>query len=350
MTADTARARVDTGALARNLERLLHRVGPAELLAVVKDDGYGHGLERVTRRLLAAGVNWFGALDPLLGSEIRRIAPDARIFVWHLPLGTDLGAAVVDDLDVGVTDREALERVAQAVPRGHTARIHLQVDTGLHRGGTPLGEWEHLLDAAIRHRDAGVLSVEGIFTHLAEASDADDSRSIAAFHRVADRTEEALGTRPRRHLAASAAAFDRADARADMVRIGAFLYGIAPGGGIGPGDLGLEPVMTLDAPVAETHPGGAWLGIGGRDGLLRTATHGGTVALGGQRYPIVEVTPLRTRIPCDSVPSIGQRATLWGPGASGEATLQEWADALGTIGEELVTRITARVPRVEVES
>lgn len=342
------RALIDLGALTRNLRRLQSRVAPAGLLAVVKDDGYAHGLERVTRHLVTEGVEWFGALDPVLGREIRLLAPEARIFVWHLPHDSDLAASILDDLDIGVTDVETLERVIQAVPEGRAARIHLQVDTGLHRGGTPLAQWEHLLARVLHHRAAGALSVEGVFTHLAEASEADDSRAIAEFHRAADRADALLGARPRRHLAASAAAFERADARADMVRIGAFLYGIAPGGGVGPGHLGLDPVMTVEAPVVEIVDGGAWIGIGGRDGLLRTAAGSGTVALGGERCRIVEVTPLRTRVVCDSALTLGQTATLWGAGVAGETTLQEWADALATIGEELVTRLTARVTRLEV--
>lgn len=344
------RALIDLGALSRNLRRLQRRVAPAQLLAVVKDDGYGHGLERVTRHLAAEGVHWFGALDPSLGSEIRRLAPDARIFVWHLPHDTEFSAAITDDLDIGVTDGETLDRVMAAVPGGHTARIHLQVDTGLHRGGTPVAQWEALLDRVVTYRAAGTLTVEGIFTHLAEASEEDDSRAIAEFHRAADRADAVLGDRHRRHLAASAAAFERADARADMVRIGAFLYGIAPGSGVGPRELGLEPVMTLEAPVVERAEGGAWLGIGGRDGVLSTTVDAGTVALGGERCRIVEVTPLRTRVECGFAVSLGQPATLWGPGAAGEASLQEWADAMGTIGEELVTRVAARVPRIEVSA
>lgn len=338
-------ATIDRAALRANVRALRDRVHPATLMAVIKDDAYGHGLDAVLPVLAESGIEWFGTLDPAAAVDVLERLPGARAFAWHLTADSDLDAAVGAGVDLGITDRAALERViAASAAAGRPARVHLQVDTGLHRGGTSSAGWATLVARAADAERSGLLRVEGVFTHLAEASDDDDSRAIAELHEAADAAERALGGGPRiRHIAASAAAFDREDARAAMVRIGAFLSGIAPGSGRGPADLGLRPVMTLTAEVVSVDESGAWLGIGGRDGLLRRA-EGTTVLLGGARRRVLRVEPLTTLV--DAVDAtVGDVAVLWGPADRGEPTLQELADQMGTIGEELVARLTPRVRR-----
>jgi alanine racemase len=342
-------ATIDLSALRTNVRALRDRVNPASLMGVVKDDAYGHGLDRVLSVLHDEGVLWAGTLDPGVAVHVRQRVPAMRAFAWHLPADTELRDAVVARVDLGVTDHAALQRViAAAVAERARARVHLQVDTGLHRGGTQESGWAVLCATAAAAEAAGQIRVEGLFTHLAEASDADDSRAIAAFHSAADAAHRVLGPEPRiRHIAASAAAFDRADARADMVRIGAFLYGIAPGSGRGPADLGLRPVMTLTATVVEVADDRIRVAIGGRDGLLRRAT-GTSVLVAGQRRRILAVDP--TSILVEGADArLGDQVVLWGPGDRGEPTLQELADAMGTIGEELVARLSPRVQRVSSE-
>ncbi|MGY6497132.1 MAG: alanine racemase [Microcella sp.] len=338
-------ATIDLAALRANARMLRDRVHPATLMAVVKDDAYGHGLDAVLPMLVDEGVTWFGALDPAVAVNIVTRHPSARAFAWHLTADSELGAAVRAGVDLGVTDQHALERVIEAAESsGRVARVHLQLDTGLHRGGTAVAQWAAIVARAVDAERAGTARVEGIFTHLAEASDADDSRAIAAFHAAADEAERALGGDPRiRHIAASAAAFDREDARAHMVRIGAFVTGIAPGAGRGPADLGVRPVMTLTAEVVSVDGDGTRLAIGGRDGLLRRA-EGTTVVLAGHRRRVLRVDPLTTLVEGADA-AVGDTAVLWGPGDDGEPTLQELADQMGTIGEELVARLTPRVQR-----
>ncbi len=338
-------ATVDLTALRANVRALRDRVHPARLMAVVKDDAYGHGVDRVLPVLVDEGIDWFGTLDPAAAVAVLTRQPRVRAFAWHLSVDSDLEAAVRAGVDLGVTDRAALDRVITVAGTArHGARVHLQVDTGLHRGGTAPADWPALVGRAVEAERSGALRVEGIFTHLAEASDADDSRAIAELHGAADEAERALGGERRiRHIAASAAAFDREDARGDMVRIGAFLTGIAPGSGRGPADLGLRPVMTLTAEVVSVGAAGVRLAIGGRDGLLRRA-EGTTVLLGGARCRVLRVEPLTTVVEAPQA-AVGDTAVLWGPSDAGEPTLQELADQMGTIGEELVTRLTPRVTR-----
>jgi alanine racemase len=351
----TATAYVSKSAIARNVRLISQRVSPAQLLAVVKDDGYGHGLETVVDVMLSEGVTRFGTLELDGAFKVRRRTPDATVFAWVFDSGDDLAPAITADIDLGVTDAAILERVADAATgAGRPAKVHLKLDTGLHRAGALPGQWQAFVARAAELERSGTVKVVGLWTHLAEASDDDDSRSIAEFTSAVDAAASAGIRNVVRHVAASAAAYSRDDARFDMVRVGAFLYGIAPGSGIGPADLGLRPVMTLKTPVVSVRADGsravAELPIGSAAGILQDAAGNVSVAISGRRYPVLSVEPLRALV---DVTAGGIRehdtATLFGDGASGEATLQEWADGMGTIGEELVTRLAAWIPRQVIE-
>ena len=344
---------VSTGALRHNVRLVRDRVAPAALLAVVKDDAYGHGIGAVLDVLVDEGVTRFGTLELPEALEVRRRAPEALVFAWVFDRGDDLASAVRERIDIGVTDADVLERVAVAADAAHAgpASIHLKLDTGLHRAGALPADWDPFVARAAELQRAGLVDVAGLWTHLAEESDDDDSRSIAE-HRDGVATAEAHGIRGAiTHLAASAASYARPDARFDMVRVGAFLYGIAPGGGVGPSELGLRPVMTLRTPIQGIREEGnrslAELTTGGASGILADAAGTVSVAIGGRRYPVVAIQPTRMLVDVTgSAVEPGESATLFGDGSAGEATLQEWADAMGTIGEEIVTRLSAAIPRV----
>lgn len=357
MSSTGVNATISTAALRHNVRLVCDRVSPAELLAVVKDDAYGHGLDSILEVLLDEGVSRFGALDLPGALRVRQRAPEAMVFAWVFDRGDDLVEAVRMRVDLGVTDAGVLERVASAaeVADAGPARIHLKLDTGLHRAGALPGDWAHFVAHAAELERSGQVVVAGLWTHLAEESDGDDSRSIAEYW-AGLATAEAHGIRgATRHIAASAASFARADARFDLVRVGAFLYGIAPGNGLGPADLGLRPVMTLRAPLRQLREDGgrmlAEIGVGGASGILADAAGTVAVAIAGNRHPVVAVEP--THVLVDVTGSdvvVGDTVTLFGDGSAGEPTLQEWADGMGTIGEEIVTRLSAAIPRIITDS
>ncbi|MGZ8804626.1 MAG: alanine racemase, partial [Microbacterium sp.] len=229
---------VDLDALAANVSAVRARVAPAELMLVVKDDAYGHGLERIVRRAAAEGVRWFGAFDVREAILTRTAAgPHARIFTW-LTVGADqIGAALDADIDIGVGDAAFLEDIAAAVastrltdaaPSGAGARVrvHLKIDTGLHRNGIRPEEWASVVDRARELEDAGLVRVVGIWSHIAEASDAEDDAARALFDDAVAVAESAGFALEVRHLSASAASFARPGFRYDLVRVGAFCYGI----------------------------------------------------------------------------------------------------------------------------
>lgn len=356
MSSAEAAAIISTAALRHNVRLVRDRVSPAELMAVVKDDAYGHGLDSVLGVLLDEGVTHFGALDLPGALRVRQLAPGARVFAWVFDRGDDLGEALRQQIDIGVADAAVLERVAVAaeVAGSPPARIHLKLDTGLHRAGVLPGDWEHFVTLAAELQRSARVVVSGLWTHLAEESDDDDSRSIAEY-RQGLAIAEAHGIRgATRHIAASAASYAREDARFDMVRVGAFLYGIAPGSGVGPEELALRPVMTLRASIRQIREVGERMlvevGIGGASGILADAAGAVSVAFAGSRYPVVAVEPMRLLVDVTGADArVGGTVTLFGDGSAGEPTLQDWADGMGTIGEEVVTRLSALIPRIVID-
>jgi alanine racemase len=340
-----AEATIDLAAYRRNLDRIRTRVAPAGLMAIVKADAYGHGLLPIARVAVDAGVGWIGSLDIVTGLRLRKagIHDDVAIFAWLLGPAEDYARAIEAGIDLGVSTIDQLDQIAGVGAAGR-ARVHLKIDTGLHRNGADAADWPALVRRALELDDR--MELVGVWTHIAEASDAEDTDAIEQFHEAVAVAQGLGAAFTVRHLAASAASFDRADARLDLVRVGAFSYGISPGGGVTPASLGLEPVMTFTAPVRAVNNGMALIAAGFGDGVPGSAAGAMELAIGGTRYPIVSVhlDSLEVAVGTASVRR-ADTAVLFGPGSSGEATLQEWGDTLGTIGEEIVTRLSPRIPR-----
>ena len=339
--------RVDLDQLSANIARVREVVAPAELMLVVKDDAYGHGLAPVVRRAHREGVRWIGAFDVETGCRVREIiGAEARIFSWIAASRSEAAAAIAADIDLGVGDAGLLEDVAaEARSAGAVARVHLKIDTGLHRNGVRPEDWAGFVARAAEHAADGCLDVVGIWSHIAEASDEADDAARALFEdAVAD--ARAAGLTPAlRHLAASAASFARAEFRYDMVRVGAFCYGIRPAGGPGEQELGIRPIAALEATVAEADAGGATVDVGSLDGLPSTLA--GRVSFGspaGAR----RVTAIGVRSHLDAWPGAapGDVVRVYGDGAMGESSATDLAEAIGTIGEEIALRVSRLIPRV----
>lgn len=354
-TPPPARAVISRSALITNAQTVAARVAPAQLTIVVKDDAYAHGLRPVVSTLSDTGFTHFGALDLETALTVRDIAADAFIFTWVFGESDDIEAALAARLDLGISYPQILERVAAAAARtGTTARVHLKIDTGLHRAGVVANAWPAFVNRAAALQRDGSIEVVGVWTHIAEASDAADTAAIQRFERAVEHVRSA-GLRPQwRHLAASAASFARTDARFDLVRVGAFVYGIAPGDGIGPEQLGLTPALTLSTTVSDvvTRSGRiiARIPLGQVQGLYTDAQQQVDVAIHGQRHPIVAVGRTTTDIDVGQADiTIGDEVYLFGDGAHGEASLQVWADAMASIGEEIVIRLARPAEHIYVD-
>jgi alanine racemase len=365
-------ARVDLDAIRDNVATL--RAGtPAEVMAVVKADGYGHGLLPSARAALAGGATWLGVAFLEEALALRAAGVTAPLLSWLAVPGERLVEALAADVDVSVSATWALAEVVDAArAAGRTARLHLKVDTGLSRGGAAGGDWPDLVTAAAKAASGGEVEVIGVWSHFTWADEPGhptNAGQLAAYRLALDAAAD-LGVVPAlRHLANSAATLTLPDAHFDLVRPGIAVYGLTPV----PREstFGLVPAMTLRSTVALTKrvPAGtgvsyghayttdrearlALVPLGYADGVPRAATNAGPVLLGGRRRTIsgrVCMDQFVLDVGDDEVEA-GDDVVLFGPGTGGEPTAQEWADVLGTISYEIVTRIGARVPRTYVGS
>ncbi|MGY1848917.1 MULTISPECIES: alanine racemase [unclassified Blastococcus] len=364
---------VDLDAIARNTAVLRERVG-RPLMAVVKADGYGHGLVPSARAALAGGADQLGVAVISEALALRAAGITAPVLAWLNGPGADVAAALTADVEVSVNAAWGLaEVVAAARATGRTARLHLFVDTGLSREGAPVAEWPALVAAAARAQADGDVVVVGLWSHLAYA-DAPTHPTIGAQVRV---FEEAVAvaraaglTDARRHLANSAATVALPGTWYDMVRPGVAVYGLDPLGGDA-ADHGLRPAMTVRARVALTKRVAAGAGVsyghtyatpaettlalvpvGYADGVPRAAGNSAPVLAAGTQRTIagrVCMDQFVLDVGDDTI-AAGDEVVLWGPGDGGEPTAQQWADAVGTIHYELVTRIGGRFTRRYVGS
>jgi alanine racemase len=375
VTSRPARAEVvvDLDAIAANTAVLREHVG-RPLMAVVKADGYGHGLVPAARAVLAGGADALGVAVLEEALALRAAGVTAPLLAWLHGPGTDYAAALAADVELSVNAEWALEEVVAAVrATGRPARLHLFVDTGLSREGATPGDWPGVVAAAARAQADGDVVVVGLWSHMAYA-DAPTHPTIGAQVGVFDEAvavaRRAGLTEARRHLANSAATVALPDTWYDMVRPGVALYGLDPLGG-DPARHGLRPAMTVRAAVALTKRVPA--GVGVSYGHTYFPTSETTLALvpvgyadgvpraGGNRAPVLAAGAQRTiagRVCMDQFVvdvgddpvAPGDEVVLWGPGDGGEPTAQQWADALDTIHYELVTRVGGRFARRYVGS
>lgn len=362
-------ARVSLDAVRHNTALLRHRAGHAGVMAVVKADGYGHGAVPVARAALEAGATWLGTATIEEALRLRAAGIGAPVLSWLNGPGADWESAITQGVDLSAGDTALLAEVRRAAARGGvTARVHLKADTGLGRGGCPLAEWPALVDAALKGEADGTLHVAGLWTHLGASDDPREplGRAQLDLFRDAVRFAGRAGVRNAvRHAANSAAALALPDARFDLVRPGIALYGLWPDDPLTADEL--RPAMTVRARLAQVkrvpagqgvsyghtyrtaRPGSlAVVPLGYADGVPRAAGNTVPVWVSGARHRIAGRVCMDQFVldVGDAPVAAGDEVVLFGPGRDGEPTLADWVRRLGTITNEIVVRIGARVPRV----
>ena len=318
---------VDLGAIRRNARTLLAALDGAELWAVVKADGYGHGAVDVAGAALGAGATALCVATVPEGLALRAAYGGARIIVMGPASGREIADARDAELELVVADRE--------VPEG--VRVHLKLDTGMGRWG--LGE----LPAPGRE-------VVGLMSHFASA-DSDAPFTAQQIERFAAAT--AAYSSLTRHIANSAGALRYPAARLDAARCGIALYGISPFG-TDPGEDGLEPALRWESHLAQVRllqpgestgygrrwiaPEPTWIGIvpvGYADGFRRHLT-GTEVRVGGEMRPVIGTISMDAfAVALDRELPVGTPVVLLGHGVQAEAH----ARVADTIGYEIVTGI-----------
>ncbi|WP_253202089.1 alanine racemase [Subtercola sp. PAMC28395] len=367
-------ARINVDAFRHNVRLLNQLAAPAETMLAVKADAYGHGMVPLAFAALEAGATSLAVLDIPAALVLRAAGITAPIFAWMHAPDADFGAAAAADIDLGLSAVWQLEAIAAAA-QANAPRVHLKIDTGLHRNGASVEQWPGLVQAAMAADAAGVVRLHAAWSHLADASPADDEEAYAHFRQAVD-VAEGLGARfEALHLAASSAGIRMPGARLSFVRFGIAAYGISPFDDETALELGLRPVMTLAAPVASLKRVGAGHGVsygfdyrttrpttlalvplGYADGVPRAANGRGQVWLKGRRYPIAGRIAMDQFVidVGDDVVAVGDEVIVFGEGrtaveqepGTGVPTAEDWAGFAHTIGDEIVARVGPRVPRV----
>lgn len=349
-------ARVDLSAIAGNLRHVMDVAAGSQVMAVVKADAYGHGAVPVALAAREAGAPWLGVAYPSEALTLRAVGDVGRMLAWlWLPGDPDVSSCVDQGVDLGVSSIEHLDFLVSVAST--RARVHLKIDTGLGRSGAPPQSWAALVAAARVAHKAGRIELVGVWSHLANGelpNDPSVSEQLSVFETASAELAD-LGVI--RHLANSGATFANPATRFDLVRTGIAMYGLNPGHE----RLAVRPAMTLASAVALTKrvPAGhgvsyghtwradaptglALIPVGYGDGIPRNAA--GTVRIGDRRYPIVGRVAMDQCVVMtgDDEVNVGDSAEFFGPG---EYTADDFAAACGTIGYEIVTRISPRVGR-----
>jgi alanine racemase len=369
-------AEIDLGAVAHNIGLLRKEAAPAEVLAVVKADGYGHGAVPVAGAALDAGATALGVAIAEEGTELREAGIGAPIVVLSEPRPGEFGECAAYGLEPTVYSVGGIEAAARAAStHRHQLRVHLKVDTGMHRVGADPADAVELADA-VAAQPALVLA--SVFTHCAVADEPDDpftGEQLGRFHDVLRALADHGHRPPLRHAANSAGALLHPTTRLDLVRCGISIYGIAPAPGLEARSAAiaeLRPALSLKAAVSfvrdvaagervsyglrhrfESDTVVATLPIGYADGVPRRLYELGTdVLLGGHRRPIVGVITMdQLLIDCGPVgeaprPQPGDEAVLIGEQDGERVSADDWAARLGTIAYEIVCGIGPRIPRI----
>ena len=352
---------VDLEAVRHNVRRLLS--SDAALMAVVKADGYGHGDIQVARAALEAGATWLGVALVEEGLRLREARIDAPILVLsEFPRGAER-EAVAADLTPTLYTEDGIAGLARATDAsGRRVGVHVKLDTGMHR----VGLWPPEAAPAFCRRvaDAG-LALEGLWTHFAtsEADEATTRTQLARLLSAADAVRDEGLDPGLLHAANSAATIRYPESHLDLVRPGAAVYGLAAGPGL---EEGLRPAMTLRSQVtlAKRLPAGerlsyghryelerdAWVAtvpVGYEDGYPRSLSSKAEVLIRGRRHRVAgTVTMDQLLVDCGDVEvSAGDEVVLIGEQGGERITPEELAGLIGTIGYEIATAVSERVPR-----
>jgi len=367
-----ASAEVNLSAIADNL-KLIKSKTDAQVLAVVKADAYGHGLIQVGKAAADAGAEWLGTALLEEAIALRKSGIKIPIISWLTPLGEDFKTAIDLDVDLSISSIELLnEVVAAGKSVKKIPRVHIEVDTGMSRGGVG-DDWQIFLDQLIKASISKEINVVGIWSHFARADEPDEKMNKEQLATFEDRIKSLAmaGINPEFiHIANSAASLVNKSAHKNIIRWGIGLYGLSPDvNNLGDSkSLKLKPAMKLKAKLhlVKTVKAGASVGYGGTattksdtklgvvtlgyaDGIPRNANNLAGIFVAGNRAPLigrVSMDQFVVDLGINSSAKTGDEVIVFGDGIGGEYTADEWAKASGTINYEIVTRIGSRVPRI----
>ncbi len=346
--------------VAHNVSTLTALVGSTPLCAVVKANGYGHGVVEIAEAVLAAGASWLAVATAEEGVELRAAGIDAPILVLTEQHHSSNRALLDAGLTPTVYTLDGVAALDDEAEGMGPVQVHVGLDTGMRRVGVEPASIDEFLAAVAESKN---LHAEAAWTHCPVADEPDNDFTEGQLHRFDAATEpSALPT----HTANSAGAIMRPDRDAFMVRCGISLYGIDPDVALA-GMVDLRPALTLRSEVSfvKSIEAGEAVGYGHRwrasepttlatvpigygDGVRRDlGLRGGEVLIGGRRHPIVGVVSmdqLMVDVGGHAV-AVGDEVVLIGPQGAENITAAEVAATLDTIPYEVICAISQRVPR-----
>ena len=367
-----ASAEISLLAIADNLKLIKSKTN-AQVLAVVKADAYGHGLIQVGKAAENVGADWLGTALLEEGITLRNSGIKIPIISWLTPLGEDFKAAINLDIDLSISSTELLNEIVLAGKSiKKIPRIHVEVDTGMSRGGVG-DDWQLFLNELSKAVAANEINIVGIWSHFARADEPEEVMNKEQLAVFEDRIKSANAAGIKAefiHISNSAASLTNKSAHKNIIRWGIGLYGLSPDlNNLGDSkSLNLKPAMRLKAKLhlVKAVKAGVSVGYGGTaitkndtklgvvtlgyaDGIPRNANNLAGVFVAGKRAPIigrVSMDQFVVDLGSNSLAKTGDEVIVFGDGLGGEYTVDEWAKASGTINYEIVTRIGSRVPRI----
>lgn len=356
---------VDLEKMKRNLQHIRALVGEeTAIMAVIKANGYGHGAVGIAPALMDGGATYLAVATLSEALQLREAYPAYPLFILGHTPDRLLPHVIEKDITQTVFTLAQVQQLdALAAAAGKTAKVHLKVDTGFHRlGQTPSAAYADEICQMFTFKH---VEIEGIFSHLALESETEDEKQFAVFTDFIAELEKRGCRFKYKHIADSIATVDYPRYRLNMIRPGAILYGMV---GYHKGSLPLEQVMTFRTAISQLHELSAGEGLGydylwraQRDSVVATLPFGyadgyprnlrdkGYVIIGGVRCPIIGVICMdQCMADVTDVPGVccGMEAIIYGDGRDGSMTIAEAALLADTNKNEILSRMTARPPRV----
>lgn len=371
MTQHHVTADIDLGRLSRNVETLKRKINGPALMAIVKANAYGHGLVQSAKAAKRGGADWLATALLEEAIELRNAGVSGPILTWLNTIDDRFEECISKDIDLGVNSLDSLSAISAASGRvGKAARVQVKVDTGLGRNGVTLADLPNLISALKQAQSSGQVKVVGVFSHFAYADEPSNptiGEQIDNFKIAVDALSDANFELEVKHLSNSAATLGLPHTYNNLVRPGLAIYGISPSPEVGEStDHDLKPVMRLRAPITliKNVPAGtgvsyahqyhtknqtnlALIPAGYADGIPRAASNKGPLLIDGKRFTISGRVCMDQFVVDigDANVKPGDQAVLFGDPANGEPSVDDWAEATGTINYEILTRIGPRVFR-----
>ncbi len=363
-------AEIDIAAIRQNVKSVVEKVAPAQVMAVVKANGYGHGHVEVAKTAIEGGATSLGVATIEEGVALRKAGIAAPILVFGCFFSDHANRLVQHDLELSVFELNQAEALCRAaVSAKKLLNIHIKVDTGMGRAGI---DWRQAVDFAMKISGFVNLNIKGLYTHFACADSKNKDftlQQIQRFQEVVDGLAAAGLNVPLKHTANSGAILDVPASFFDMVRLGVSMYGCYPSSETSESIL-LKPAMTLKSRImalknieaggsigynrtfkAKSNTKVAQIPIGYADGYNRKLSNRGVVLIRGKRYPVVgtvSMDQIMVEIGEKSQIEIGDEVVLMGCQEGEEVSVYEISRLLETIPYEVITSISERVPRVYV--